>query len=539
MSDAPTIKSKILFVDDDPSFLQMIRDVFGEACRGAWDIHTAVGGGEALQRLRTAKFDLAVIDVFMPGMDGLQLLRVLNQDFPNLPKVLLTGMPDANTRTAALEGGAALFLEKPANAAGYESVFATLNELLRWHQRFSSHGQMRSLGLLDLVKLECKSGNSRLFEVFIADLRGEIYVQAGDIIHAIMPDRRGQSAFTYLTTASGAVFYLRQFVEPIERSINRQWEFLIMEATQVAEQLATTVRPANELTIAAPVLAPTPPEVLKPAPLKLAPAALAPKPPPPTAAPAPVPLPTPVHQLKSPQAGAPARTDVEAHVAPEWKIADAPDGLALPLENDGAELKVEELVLCSDFREVLFETHCLDPQKRLKLAESLFQNAGELSRSLPLSELERVELLSSGSRMVLRLDGKRCLLVRTNSKSHPPQPDANVTGDIQEWLDQPRLARGLLAAAIISTDGRVRQHSFVPDYSNDVLHLVAREAGQLLDVALKFSFAAWLVRVIYARTQVYSLRRHDGMVLCLFLSRDGHDTAAVQRMLDGFNQLRG
>ena len=43
----------------------------------------------------------ASIDVFMPGMDGLQLLRVLNVEFPSLPKVLLTGMPDGNTREQA------------------------------------------------------------------------------------------------------------------------------------------------------------------------------------------------------------------------------------------------------------------------------------------------------------------------------------------------------------------------------------------------------------------------------------------------------
>jgi CheY-like chemotaxis protein len=237
MTDPADIQSKILFVDDDASFLQMIRDVFGGASDGAWEIHTATGGGDALQRLRSRRMDLAVIDVFMPVMDGLQLLRVLNEEFPSLPKVLLTGMPDGNTRAAALEGGAALFLEKPASAAGYQSVFATLNELLRWHQRFSAQGSLRRLDLLDLVKLECKSGNSRRFEVFAGDTRGEIYIKEGAIIHAIMPDRRGQSAFTFLTTTPGAVFYLREYVEPIERSVDRQWEFLVMEAAHVAAQL--------------------------------------------------------------------------------------------------------------------------------------------------------------------------------------------------------------------------------------------------------------------------------------------------------------
>ena len=47
MSDTPAPKSKVLFVDDDMSFLQMIRDVFGDASRGAWDIQTATSGGDA------------------------------------------------------------------------------------------------------------------------------------------------------------------------------------------------------------------------------------------------------------------------------------------------------------------------------------------------------------------------------------------------------------------------------------------------------------------------------------------------------------
>ena len=94
-----------------------------------------------------------------------------------------------------------------------------------------------------------------------------------------MPDRRGQSAFTYLTTALGAVFYLRQYVEPIERSVDRQWEFLVMESAHVLAQLAETPPlpeepPVTEAAKAAPpvqsspVVAPaspvTPPPVPKP-----------------------------------------------------------------------------------------------------------------------------------------------------------------------------------------------------------------------------------------------------------------------------------
>lgn len=546
MPDSPAIKAKVLFVDDDLSFLQMVRDVFGEASGGAWTIETAAGGGDALLRLRRAKMDIAVIDVFMPVMDGLQLLRMMNEEFPSLPKVLLTGMPDGNTRAAALEGGAALFLEKPANAAGYASVFATLNELMRWHQRFGAQGSLRQLGLIDLVRLECKSGNSRLFEVFIGEMRGEIFVKDGDIIHATMPDRRGQSAFTYLTTTPGSVFYLRQYVEPIERSITRQWEFLVMEATQMAEQIAQSAIMSSPENVVPPVAPqkPAPSAKTKTAPPPVAPAAPAPVPvatpePVPSPAPAPPAPPSPTPKPVAPPAATPPRIELETHVEADWKIADAPDSRPMEGEPDPAGLKVEEMLLCAEFREVLFESRCPDTQKRLYLGDGILQKANELSRNLPLGELDRAELQASGSRLVLRYESKRCLFVRTNTKARPASVAEGAAEPPQDWLDRQLLTRGLLAASVLTSDGRISSRSFVPDFSKDVLQVTSREAARLLDIAMRFMFPAWQVRLIYTRSQLYTLRRQDGAVLSVFLLREGNDTPGMQRFFEEFKQVRG
>ena len=544
MPDSPVTKAKVLFVDDDLSFLQMIRDVFGDASGGRWDIQTAAGGGDALQRLRATRMDLAVIDVFMPVMDGLQLLRVLNEEFPSLPKVLLTGMPDGNTRAAALESGAALFLEKPANAAGYASVFATLNELTRWHQRFSAQGALRRLSVIDLVRLECKSGNSRLFEVFIGDMRGEIFVKDGDIIHATMPDRRGQSAFTYLTTTPGSVFYLRQYVEPIERSITRQWEFLVMEAAQMAEQIAQSAimsSPENVVPPTAPQkpVAPLTPQKTPPPITPVAPAPVTPAPPP---APAPVafaPIPVAPPPAKTQPVAATPRIELETPVEAEWKIADAPESRPMEFEPDPAGLKVEEMLLCAEFREVLFESHCPDTQKRLYLGDGILQKANEISRSLPLGELDRAELQASGSRLVLRYESKRCLFVRTNTKARPAVADEGAAESPQDWLDRQPLTRGVLAASVLTTDGRIQQRTFVRDFSSEVMQATGREAARLLDIAMRFMFPAWQVRLLYTRCQLYTLRRQDGAVLTVFLLREGNDMAGVQRFFDEFKMVRG
>lgn len=558
MPDSPAIKAKVLFVDDDLSFLQMVRDVFSESSGGEWDIQTAASGGDALLRLRRTKMDIAVIDVFMPVMDGLQLLRMLNEEFPSLPKVLLTGMPDGNTRAAALEGGAALFLEKPANAAGYTSVFATLNELLRWHQRFSRQGSLRQLTMLDLVRLECKSGNSRLFEIFIGDMRGEIFIKDGDIIHSSMPDRRGQSAFTYLTTTPGSVFYLRQYVEPVERSVNRQWEFLIMEATQIAEQIAQSAIASSAENVVTPTVEPPPPAPAPAKPKKVAPntipaePAAAPVQPPPPVTPQPPPvavepvtapslppppvIPAPIKLVPPPPSPVPV---IEAPAETTWKIAEAPDSRSLEYECDPAGLKLEEMLLCADFREVLFESHCADTQKRLSLGDGILQKANELSRSLPLGDLERAELQAPGSRLVLRYDAKRCLFVRTNTKARPPSPAEGAAEAAQDWLDRQPLTRGLLAASVLTNDGRLQQQSFVRDFSPDVMQSIGRESARLLDIAVRFMFPAWQVRLLYTRSQLYTLRRQDGTVLSAFLLREGTDLAGIERFFEEFKQVRG
>lgn len=546
MADTPPVQSKVLFVDDDLSFLQMLRDVFSEASGGAWEIQTATSGGDALQRLRSKPVDLIVIDVFMPGMDGLQLLRILNDEFPSLPKVLLTGMPDGNTRAAALEGGAALFLEKPASAVGYQSVFATLNELLRWHQRFSSRGSLKRLGLLDLVKLECKSGNSRMFEVFVGNVRGEIYVQEGVIIHALMPDRRGQSAFTYLTTTPGAVFYLRQFEEPIERSVDRQWEFLVMEAAHVIAQLSE-LPPESELdeeqpeTPSEPALSPAPPEpAAAPSSLKLAPPRVPEVKEAPRAEPMPAAasLPSIIAKPSVLKPRAPSPTTLETKGSGDLKLSEAPDELPLEYLADPAGFKVEELVLCADFREVLHAVNCIDSNKRMRLAEALAQKTQGFGTLLPLGELERIELNSTGNRMVMRYDGRRCLLVRTNTKLVQPSGNPSATDSAEEWLARYPELRGVLALTVSGASGRLYHRGFAKDFPNDVAQVIAQEAARLSELALKQSFPAWFIRAVYSRCQLYAFRRLDGAVLVAWLNRNGIDRAAVDKFYAEFSNVR-
>ena len=66
-----------------------------------------------------------------------------------------------------------------------------------------------------------------------------------------------------------------------------------------------------------------------------------------------------------------------------------------------------------------------------------------------------------------------------------------------------------------------------------------RESARLLDIAMRFMFPAWQVRLIYTRSQLYTVRRQDGAVLSVFLLREGNDATGVQRFFEEFSQVRG
>src|ERR1700722_1963173 len=131
MSNQSVHLKKILFVDDNVQFLEMIERLMGNWSQGEWQIFLAQNSGKALLILQEQAIDLAVVDVQMPVVDGIQFLALLNRKYPNIQKVTLSAYADDASRAACLSHGAELFLEKPRDPADLEIIFATLLELAR------------------------------------------------------------------------------------------------------------------------------------------------------------------------------------------------------------------------------------------------------------------------------------------------------------------------------------------------------------------------------------------------------------------------
>jgi len=232
----------ILIVDDQPDYLGAVSDSFRVLSEDRWQIHTATGTEGALKLLKTRKVELVVLNVNTPVFDGEEFFAGYESGYPNLKKVVMVSVTMDEKHVASLAIGADLFLERPVSPEGMKSVFARLCGLLGWTAPGESQGVARSVGLMDLVQMECQARNSSILELYREQSLGRIYIEDGQIIHAVCGAISGEGAFYKLLSLARGAFELHEFELPPERTVNRTWEFLLAEAKRQRELLEFRTR---------------------------------------------------------------------------------------------------------------------------------------------------------------------------------------------------------------------------------------------------------------------------------------------------------
>ena len=101
---------RVLIVDDEPAIRRALRPPLTEL---GFHVTEAIRGEEALQMLRTATFDVVLLDINMPGIGGIETLRRLRTLSPKLPILMLTVLDGENEKVQALELGADDYVTKP------------------------------------------------------------------------------------------------------------------------------------------------------------------------------------------------------------------------------------------------------------------------------------------------------------------------------------------------------------------------------------------------------------------------------------------
>lgn len=157
---------RILAVDDDPKILSLMRR--GLAFAG-YAVDLAPDGETALSSARDRPPDLVVLDVMLPGMDGLEVCRRLRAGEPNLPILMLTAKDRVPDRVAGLDAGADDYLVKPF---AFDELLARIRALLRRARPLEG----------DLLSFADLSLDPRTREVFRGERRVDLTTREYDLL---------------------------------------------------------------------------------------------------------------------------------------------------------------------------------------------------------------------------------------------------------------------------------------------------------------------------------------------------------------------
>jgi DNA-binding response OmpR family regulator len=103
---------RLLLVDDEEGYVKVLAK---RMTRRNMEVMTALSGSEGIQRLRKEDFDVAILDLKMEDMDGIEVLRVFKKMVPDMPVIMLTGHGTEKAAREGLDLGAFDYLMKPCD----------------------------------------------------------------------------------------------------------------------------------------------------------------------------------------------------------------------------------------------------------------------------------------------------------------------------------------------------------------------------------------------------------------------------------------
>lgn len=148
------VQARVLVVDDDPA----VRSAISRALRVDYDVDEAADGAEALAHHARAAADAIVLDLLMPGLDGLEVCRTLRRRQDRVPILVVTARDAVSDRVEGLDAGADDYLVKPF---AIEELRARMRALLR--RTGGGDGELRFADVrLDPGTREAYRGDRRL-----------------------------------------------------------------------------------------------------------------------------------------------------------------------------------------------------------------------------------------------------------------------------------------------------------------------------------------------------------------------------------------
>ena len=127
---------KILIVDDEPRLCSSLKSLLSHQ---GYEAHTSTGGKQAMESLAGNGFDLVLLDIVMPDVDGYQVMDYMDRRSLETPVIFITGHASVDSAVSALRGGAYDYLRKPLD---YEELLKTVADAIDQKRRNNEQKQV-------------------------------------------------------------------------------------------------------------------------------------------------------------------------------------------------------------------------------------------------------------------------------------------------------------------------------------------------------------------------------------------------------------
>jgi len=119
---ADPARHRLLFVDDEPLILEVLREHF----KAEYDVETALNGADALGAIIRARPDVVMLDITMPRMNGIEVLKDIKQIDDSIAVIMVTANEQVSLAAEALKLGAFGYVPKPFDFRYLDHMLATL-----------------------------------------------------------------------------------------------------------------------------------------------------------------------------------------------------------------------------------------------------------------------------------------------------------------------------------------------------------------------------------------------------------------------------
>jgi DNA-binding response OmpR family regulator len=236
MKSSKKKNSKVLVLEPDDQLASSIREALEKAAPKAV-VEMARTLEEAQKLVLGVKPDLFVLDVDAASDLGQDFLFDLRTSHPNARAIILTGTHLPAQREQATGLGAIHFLEKPFPHSDFVDLVGNLLRPAADTDSEKFQGTLSDLHVADIIQLKCMSGANSVVE--FTGPRGEkgrVYFQNGQVRHATAPGREGLAAFNEIVAWKGGTISEMGGVDGGPRTIDRDWQVLLMDATRKMDE---------------------------------------------------------------------------------------------------------------------------------------------------------------------------------------------------------------------------------------------------------------------------------------------------------------